>query len=260
MRAELERCQREGTPRPESSAVRAHVPAVLLGVRAVLGGDLPQRRLRSRGQGTVPRLRVPDGEVRVLRQPAVGAGQGAGPERGPVRRPAQLREVRAARPSGRRPPSPTRRRSPGGCDTDDAFWERLNAHFSEPELVELGCFIALTMGQQSWLRLLNIEHHQVLPGTAASMAPGFETPEALAAVEEQPATTGPTESAGRRWSDGGLLLGGAVNSAASLSQAVDRELDDLPARIGRRRPSAPRRQRAGRRTSERARHRCTRTN
>src|SRR3954464_10250039 len=27
MRKEMERCQREGTPRPESSAVRAHVPA-----------------------------------------------------------------------------------------------------------------------------------------------------------------------------------------------------------------------------------------
>ena len=37
------------------------------------------------------------------------------------------------------------------------------------------------MGQQSWLRLLDIEHHEVLAGTAASMAPGFGTPEALAA-------------------------------------------------------------------------------
>jgi hypothetical protein len=64
-------------------------------------------------------------------------------------------------------------------DTDDAFWARLNRHFSEPELVELGCFIALTMGQQSWLRLLNIEHHQVLAGTSASMAPGYETLDAL---------------------------------------------------------------------------------
>src|ERR1700726_934117 len=27
MRREMERCQREGTPRPESSAIRAHVPA-----------------------------------------------------------------------------------------------------------------------------------------------------------------------------------------------------------------------------------------
>jgi hypothetical protein len=66
-------------------------------------------------------------------------------------------------------------------EADDRFWERLRAHFSEPELVELGCFIALTMGQQSWLRLLNIEHHQVLAGTDASMAPGFEDATALAA-------------------------------------------------------------------------------
>ena len=35
------------------------------------------------------------------------------------------------------------------------------------------------MGQQRWLRTLNIEHHQVLAGTDASMAPGFETEEEL---------------------------------------------------------------------------------
>ena len=46
--------------------------------------------------------------------------------------------------------------------------------FTEPELVELGCMIGLTLGQQSWLRLLNIEHHQVMAGTDASMAPGYE--------------------------------------------------------------------------------------
>jgi anti-sigma factor RsiW len=59
-------------------------------------------------------------------------------------------------------------------ETDDALWARLHANFSEPELVELGFFIALTMGQQRWLRTLNIQHHAVLAGTAASMAPGFE--------------------------------------------------------------------------------------
>jgi hypothetical protein len=59
-------------------------------------------------------------------------------------------------------------------------------HFSEPELVELGCAIGLTFGQQSWLRLLNIEHHQVMAGTSASMAPGFETPEALAKSKASP--------------------------------------------------------------------------
>jgi len=44
----------------------------------------------------------------------------------------------------------------------------------------------LTMGQQSWLRLLNIDHHEVLPGTAAAMAPGFGTPQALAASKASP--------------------------------------------------------------------------
>jgi alkylhydroperoxidase family enzyme len=63
---------------------------------------------------------------------------------------------------------------------NDELWDRLYKHFSEAELVELGYFIATTMGQQSWLRLLNIDHHQVLAGTSASMAPGFEDAEALA--------------------------------------------------------------------------------
>jgi hypothetical protein len=39
--------------------------------------------------------------------------------------------------------------------------------------------IGLTLGQQSWLRLLGIDHHQVMPGTSAAMAPGFETADAL---------------------------------------------------------------------------------
>jgi hypothetical protein len=65
-------------------------------------------------------------------------------------------------------------------NADDELWERLYAHFDEAELVELGCMIGLTLGQQSWLRLLNIDHHQVMPGTSAAMAPGFEDAEALA--------------------------------------------------------------------------------
>src|SRR5260370_17912608 len=40
-------------------------------------------------------------------------------------------------------------------NTDDAYWDRLHKNFSEAELVEIGCMIGLTLGQQSWLRLLN---------------------------------------------------------------------------------------------------------
>ena len=62
----------------------------------------------------------------------------------------------------------------------------MHRNFTEPELVELGCMIGLTLGQQSWLRLLNIEHHQVLAGTDASMAPGYEDPQKLKATKSSP--------------------------------------------------------------------------
>ena len=67
----------------------------------------------------------------------------------------------------------------------DEIWARLHKHFSEPELVEIGYFVAITMGQQRWLRTLNIEHHQVLAGTDGSMAPGFETMDALKTSKAQ---------------------------------------------------------------------------
>jgi hypothetical protein len=71
-------------------------------------------------------------------------------------------------------------------EPSDDLWERLHQEFSEAELVELGCFIALTLGQQSWIRLLGIDHHEYLGGTDASMAPGFRTAEELAASKTSP--------------------------------------------------------------------------
>ncbi len=38
----------------------------------------------------------------------------------------------------------------------DELWERLHAHFTEPELVELGCAVAFELGQQHFLRTLGL--------------------------------------------------------------------------------------------------------
>jgi alkylhydroperoxidase family enzyme len=46
---------------------------------------------------------------------------------------------------------------------DDALWAELHAHFSEPELVELGYFIAFTLGQMHWLRTLGIRPDPAAP-------------------------------------------------------------------------------------------------
>ncbi|HEY3069318.1 MAG TPA: hypothetical protein VGJ34_03300 [Gaiellaceae bacterium] len=39
---------------------------------------------------------------------------------------------------------------------DDALWAGLHAHFSEPELVELGCAIGFELGQQHWRRTVGL--------------------------------------------------------------------------------------------------------
>lgn len=55
---------------------------------------------------------------------------------------------------------------------DDALWAKLHQHFTFVELVELGFFIALTLGQQRWIKTLGIGHAEVLADTAAGLAPG----------------------------------------------------------------------------------------
>jgi hypothetical protein len=51
-------------------------------------------------------------------------------------------------------------------------WDALREHFGEAEIVELGCFVALTFGQQRWIKTLGIGHGEVLDLTRAGLAPG----------------------------------------------------------------------------------------
>ena len=54
---------------------------------------------------------------------------------------------------------------------DEALWAKLRQHFSDPELVELGFFIALTLDQQRWIKTLGIGHREVLTDTTVGLAP-----------------------------------------------------------------------------------------
>jgi alkylhydroperoxidase family enzyme len=55
------------------------------------------------------------------------------------------------------------------------LWERLHQYFTEPQLVELGHFIALTLGQQRFLKTVGIRHGEVLADTDAGLAPDEAT-------------------------------------------------------------------------------------
>ncbi|HEX6675214.1 MAG TPA: hypothetical protein VF486_09335 [Actinomycetes bacterium] len=43
-------------------------------------------------------------------------------------------------------------------------------HFTEPELVELGFFVALTLGQQRWIKTLGIGNRELLADSDAGLA------------------------------------------------------------------------------------------
>lgn len=179
MREEMDRCVREGTPRPESSAVRAHVPACFW-FFADSWNNIFRNGILAHEVKELCRLYVSRSVVCEFcgNQRSV-KGQSAGVKEAQVddlmnfekseeyddRQKAALAYAEAI---------------VWRLSTGDALWDRLHKNFSEQELVELGCAIGLTLGQQSWLRLLNIDHHKVMAGiSSASMAPGFETGEAL---------------------------------------------------------------------------------
>jgi alkylhydroperoxidase family enzyme len=179
MRKEMERCAREGTPRPESSAIRAHVPAAFW-FFANSWRDLFREGIVDHDIKELCRVYVSRsvkceycGNQRSEKGRTLGLDEGQYDDllnfesstKYDDRQKAALAYTEAIT---------------WHLDTDDLFWERMHLHFTEAELVELGCFVGLTMGQQSWLRMLNIDHHEVMDQGAAAMAPGFETAESLA--------------------------------------------------------------------------------
>jgi alkylhydroperoxidase family enzyme len=175
MLVEMRRCANEGTPRPESTAVRAHSRRAFWAFAdswAKLYRDgVVDHSLKELCRVYVSRS-VKCEYCGNQRSSAAGISEGKLDE-------LMNFETSGAYDERQRAALSYAEAITWRLDPDEAFWQRLHAHFSEEELVELGCFISLTMGQQSWIRLLNIEHHQVMAGSAASMAPGFESEEAL---------------------------------------------------------------------------------
>lgn len=171
MRTEMERSARHGTPRPESSAVRAHAPEVFKTFtnywdatfrRGVLDHDVKElcrmyitRTTNCQFCGNQRSSEAGIGEYQVDELLNFESSEAYD-----ARQKTALAYAQAIA---------------WGEQDLDSLWTRLHSHFSEPQLVELGCFVALTFGQQSWIRLLEIGHQQYdVAGidTTAGLAPG----------------------------------------------------------------------------------------
>lgn len=169
--AALEQSRRHGTPRLESQAIRAHVPAVL--------------RTFSMGWQEVFREGVLDHKVKELARVFVAksldcgycAGQRshlAAAQGVTEREYDELIEFRTSDRFSDAEKAALRWAEAIAWDAglaDDELWAELHRHFSEPELVELGYFIGLTMGQQRFLKTLGIRHGDLEAGNLAGLAP-----------------------------------------------------------------------------------------
>jgi alkylhydroperoxidase family enzyme len=171
MRGYLEHAARFGTPRPESQAVRAHVPAVL--------------RSFSRNWALSFREGVMDHAVKELcrlyvsksvecdycgQQRSVSAReQGVGESDVD-----ELLEFESSDRYDERQKAALAYASAlvwAPHEADDALWARLRSHFSDDQILELGYFVGLTFGQQRWIPTLDIGHREVLDRTRAGLAP-----------------------------------------------------------------------------------------
>ena len=183
--AEFERCRTVGTPRPESQAIRAHVPAAFWSFantwRDVFHNGVCDHTIKELCRVYVSHSVKCEfcGNQRSIQSAKKGLVEDdyfdllnfEKSVRYDDRQKAALRYTEAI---------------VWDLETDDGLWAALNAHYSEPEIVEMGYFVAITMGQQRWLRTLNIDHHQVLAGTSASLRPGSETAEAHETAKQSP--------------------------------------------------------------------------
>lgn len=178
MLAELERCAKYGTPRPESQAIRAHAPATFKSFadtwETVFRNGVMDHDIKELCRVYVSRSVKCEycGNQRSVKSANAGMVEDDYMDLLMFEKSTHYNEAQKAALAYAEV-------IVWDLDADDALWDRLHANYSEPEIVELGYFVGVTMGQQRWLRTLNIEHHVVMPGSDASMAPGMSTKEEL---------------------------------------------------------------------------------
>lgn len=169
----LDRARRVGTPRPESQAIRTHVPAVLKTFTAAwmdtfVDGVL-DHEIKELCRVYVSKT-VDCGYCSAQRSVDAGVEEThyddllmfETSEKYTEREKAALRYTDAV--------------VWDAALATEEVWRQLHTHFTDPELVELGYFIAITSGQQRWIKTLDIGHREVMADTEAGLAESRTAP------------------------------------------------------------------------------------
>jgi alkylhydroperoxidase family enzyme len=157
MQQEMHRCAREGTPRPESSAVRAHAPNAFWAFadswKAVFHSGVCDHAIKELCRVYISRTVKCEfcGNQRSIKAVASGLQD------------QQYDQLL-------------------NFETAEQYDDRQKAALAYAEAIAW----RLDPTDELWNRLLGIDHHEYLAGTDASMAPGFRTAEELAASKASP--------------------------------------------------------------------------
>jgi AhpD family alkylhydroperoxidase len=167
----LERAQLHGTPRPESQAVRAHVPEILRTFTAYWDATFADRLVDSRLKELCRLYVSKTVECSYCGGQRSEAARAQGLSEDLVDEILLFESSDAFDEREKAALTYTRAIAWNPDEADDALWERLREHFTEAQLVELGSFVSLTAGGQRWVKTLDLGHREVLGNTTAGLAP-----------------------------------------------------------------------------------------
>jgi AhpD family alkylhydroperoxidase len=169
-RALLERARIHGTPRPESQAIRAHVPAILRTFTAYWSATFDDGHVDNRLKELCRLYVSKTVECSYCGGQRSEAARAQGLSEDLVDEVLVFESSNAFDEREKTALAYTRAIAWNPDLADDKLWERLRHHFDEAQIVELGSFVSLTAGAQRFVKTLDLGHREILGDVAAGLA------------------------------------------------------------------------------------------
>jgi AhpD family alkylhydroperoxidase len=166
----LERARLHGTPRPESQAIRAHVPEILRTFSAYWNATFDEGLVDNRLKELCRLYVSKTVECNYCGGQRSEAARAQGLSEELVDDVLLFETSDAFDEREKTALAYTRAIAWDPEQADDALWERLHRHFTEPQIVELGSFVSLTAGAQRFVKTLDLGHREVLGDTVAGLS------------------------------------------------------------------------------------------